>query len=186
MAPFNWSMNWVDTMVMAVYLFGITTFGVWVGFRRHASSEQYFLANKSLRWFTVGAAVFTSNISTYHLVGLAAAGAKDGMAVGNFEWMACFTLILLALVFAPFYIRSKVSTLPEFMERRYCPHRMLVDLHCRKSSHSGHEGGDRKRALLGSPVRLHQRQADRRERSSRGRRLPGVDRPISVLVDALD
>ena len=114
-------MNAVDTVVLLVYLFGITAFGIWVGYRRNASTEQYFLASKSLGWFTVGAAVFTSNISTIHLVGLAAGGAKEGMVIGNFEWMACFTLILLALVFAPFYIKSKVSTLPEFMERRYCP-----------------------------------------------------------------
>lgn len=117
----HWSMNWVDTTVLLIYLTGITAFGIWVGFRRHASSEQYFLANKSLGWFTVGAAVFTSNISTIHLVGLAAGGAKNGMVIGNFEWMACFTLMLLALIFAPFYINSRVSTLPEFMERRYCP-----------------------------------------------------------------
>ena len=117
----NWSMNAVDTGVLFVYLFGITAFGIWAGYRRHASTEQYFLASKSLGWFTVGAAVFTSNISTIHLVGLAAGGAKEGMVIGNFEWMACFTLMLLALVFAPFYITSKVSTLPEFMERRYCP-----------------------------------------------------------------
>jgi SSS family solute:Na+ symporter len=117
----TWTMNWIDTSVLAAYLIGITSFGIWVGFRRHASSQQYFLANKSLGWFTVGAAVFTSNISTIHLVGLAASGAKDGMVVGNFEWMACFILIILALLFAPFYFKSKVSTLPEFMERRYCP-----------------------------------------------------------------
>lgn len=117
----NWSMNWIDTVVLAAYLLGITLFGVWVGYRRNTSSRQYFLANKSLGWFTVGAAVFTSNISTIHLVGLAASGAKDGMVIGNFEWMACFTLMLLALVFAPFYVTSGVSTLPEFMERRYCP-----------------------------------------------------------------
>jgi SSS family solute:Na+ symporter len=116
----KWSMNWIDTSVLAMYLVGITLFGIWIGFRRNASSQQYFLANKSLGWFTIGAAVFTSNISTIHLVGLAASGAKDGMVIGNFEWMACFTLMLLGLVFAPFYIRSRVSTLPEFMERRYC------------------------------------------------------------------
>ena len=118
---FNMNVSVIDQVVIAVYLIGITAFGIWIGFRRHASSEQYFLANKSLGWFTVGAAVFTSNISTIHLVGLAAGGAKDGMVIGNFEWMACFTLIALALVFAPFYINSGVSTLPEFMERRYCP-----------------------------------------------------------------
>jgi SSS family solute:Na+ symporter len=111
----------IDLAVIAIYLIGITAFGIWVGFRRNASTDQYFLANKSLGWFTVGAAVFTSNISTIHLVGLAAGGAKEGMVIGNFEWMACFTLMLLALLFAPFYINSGVRTLPEFMERRYCP-----------------------------------------------------------------
>jgi len=111
----------IDVVVIAIYLIGITAFGIWIGYRRNTSSQQYFLANKSLGWFTVGAAVFTSNISTIHLVGLAASGAENGMVIGNFEWMACFTLIALALVFAPFYINSKVSTLPEFMERRYCP-----------------------------------------------------------------
>lgn len=115
------SVSGIDVVVIAVYLIGITSFGIWIGFRRNASTDQYFLANKSLGWFTVGAAVFTSNISTIHLVGLAAGGAKDGMVIGNFEWMACFTLILLALLFAPFYITSEVRTLPEFMERRYCP-----------------------------------------------------------------
>ena len=111
----------IDVAVIAIYLIGITAFGIWVGYRKNTSSEQYFLANKSLGWFTVGAAVFTSNISTLHLVGLAAGGAKEGLVIGNFEWMACFTLMSLALIFAPFYINSKVSTLPEFMERRYCP-----------------------------------------------------------------
>lgn len=111
----------IDVAVIAIYLIGITAFGIWIGYRRNTSSQQYFLANKSLGWFTVGAAVFTSNISTLHLVGLAAGGAKDGLVIGNFEWMACFTLIALALVFAPFYINSGVATLPEFMERRYCP-----------------------------------------------------------------
>ena len=121
MNSLHWSMNAVDTAVLILYLVGITAFGIWVGFRRNASSKQYFLANKSLGWFTVGAAIFTSNISTIHLVGLAAGGAKSGMVIGNFEWMACFTLMLLALLFAPFYINSGVATLPEFMERRYCP-----------------------------------------------------------------
>lgn len=110
----------IDILVIVVYLVGITAFGIWVGFRRCASADQYFLANRSLGWFTVGAAVFTSNISTIHLVGLAAGGAKDGLVIGNFEWMACFLLVVLALLFVPFYLSSKVRTLPEFMERRYC------------------------------------------------------------------
>jgi len=111
----------LDIAVIAFYLVGITVFGIWIGYRRKASAQQYFLANRSLSWFTVGAAVFTSNISTIHLVGLAAGGASDGIVIGNFEWMACFILIVLALLFAPFYLKSGVATLPEFMERRYCP-----------------------------------------------------------------
>jgi solute:Na+ symporter, SSS family len=110
-----------DIVVMCVYLVGITAFGIAVGYRRNADTQQYFLAGRSLGWFTVGAAVFTSNISTLHLVGLAAGGARDGLVIGNFEWMACFTLIALALLFTPFYIRSNIQTLPEFMERRYGP-----------------------------------------------------------------
>ena len=111
----------LDYVVIAVYLLGITALGIWAGFRRHASSEQYFLASKSLGWFTVGAAVFASNISTIHLVGLAADGARIGLVVGNFEWMACYTLILLALVFTPYYLRTRITTLPEFLEKRFGP-----------------------------------------------------------------
>jgi SSS family solute:Na+ symporter len=69
----------------------------------------------------VGAALFATNISTIHLVGLAASGYNDGMVWGNFEWMASFCLILLGLVFAPFYFRNRISTLPEYLEKRYSP-----------------------------------------------------------------
>ena len=108
-----------DLVVIVAYLIAIMVIGIWVGYRKHASSQQYFLAGKSLGWFSVGAALFASNISTIHLVGLAAAGADVGMVMGNFEWMASFCLIILGLVFAPFYFKSRISTLPEFLERRY-------------------------------------------------------------------
>ena len=67
----------------------------------------------------IGLALFATNISCLHLVSLAQSGFDTGLLSGNFEWMAAFTLILLALFFAPFYIRSGVSTLPDFLERRY-------------------------------------------------------------------
>ena len=95
------------------------TIGILVGYKKRASSEEFFLAGKSLRWPMIGAALFTANISTIHLVGLAAEGYRIGLVVGNFEWMASFTLIILGLVFAPFYFRSKIGTLPEYLERRY-------------------------------------------------------------------
>jgi SSS family solute:Na+ symporter len=91
------------------------------GSKKKTTSEEYFLAGKSLGWFSIGSAMFASNISTIHLVGLAAAGSSIGLVMGNFEWMASFCLIALALFFAPFYFRSGITTLPEFLERRYSP-----------------------------------------------------------------
>jgi SSS family solute:Na+ symporter len=111
----------LDLAIIAAYLIGITVIGIRVGYRKGATSNEYFLAGKSLGWFTVGGAMFASNISTIHLVGLAAAGASVGIVMGNFEWMACYCLIALALFFSPFYCRTGIQTLPEFLERRYGP-----------------------------------------------------------------
>lgn len=109
----------VDLVIVIAYLVGIMAVGILAGYRKHASSEQFFLAGKSLRWPMIGAALFTANISTIHLVGLAADGYRIGVVVGNFEWMASFCLIVLALIFVPFYLRSGINTLPEFLEKRY-------------------------------------------------------------------
>jgi SSS family solute:Na+ symporter len=108
-----------DLAVIIIYLLGIMAIGIWVGYRKHTTTQQYFLAGKSLGWFNIGAALFASNISTIHLVGLCASGHQDGLVIGNFEWMASFCLIILGLVFAPFYFKSKISTLPEYLEKRY-------------------------------------------------------------------
>lgn len=83
------------------------------------SANEYFLAGKKLRWPMIGLALFATNISCVHLVSLAQSGFDTGLLNGDFEWMAAFTLILLALFFAPFYIRSGVATLPDFLEKRY-------------------------------------------------------------------
>ncbi|HLA83404.1 MAG TPA: sodium/solute symporter [Thermoguttaceae bacterium] len=115
------AMSWFDWLVVALYLCGVVGIGLWAGLRRKSTEgSSYFLAEKSLTWPVIGLALFSTNISTTHLVGLAQAGYKDGLAYGNFEWMAAFTLICLSLFFAPFYLRSKVTTLPDFLEKRYC------------------------------------------------------------------
>ncbi len=111
----------LDLVIIIVYLAGITLVGLLATRRQKLTSENYFLAGRSLNWGMVGAALFASNISTIHLVGLAASGYKDGLVWGNFEWFAIPTLILLGLVFAPFYFRNHITTLPEFLERRYSP-----------------------------------------------------------------
>ena len=112
----------IDLVIIITYLLGIMFVGLWVGRKTDKqTSDTYFLAGRNLRWPVVGAALFASNISTIHLVGLAEGGYKHGLVIGNFEWMATFTLIILALVFAPFYFRTRISTLPEFLEKRYSP-----------------------------------------------------------------
>jgi SSS family solute:Na+ symporter len=112
-----------DLTVIAVYLVGIVGLGCWAGLRQRRQDrpldQKYFLAGGTLTWYVIGLALFSTNISTVHLVSLAQEGYVNGLAYGNFEWMAAFTLIALALFFAPFYIRSKVATLPDFLEKRY-------------------------------------------------------------------
>lgn len=113
--------DWIDLAIVAGYLIGITAIGVFYGWRQTETSTGYFLAGRSLGWVTVGLALFATNISTVHLIGLASSGFSDGMVIGNFEWLAPFLLILLGLVFAPFYFRTRISTLPEYLEGRYGP-----------------------------------------------------------------
>ncbi len=110
-----------DLIVILAYLLIIIVIGILSAKRKKVSSEGFFLAGRSLNWAMIGAALFAANISTIHMVGLAANGFKDGIVWGNFEWMATFLLIILALFFAPFYFRNKISTLPEFLEKRYGP-----------------------------------------------------------------
>src|SRR3972149_5456349 len=111
----------VDLSIIAIYLIGIVGIGCWAGIRQRQTSEGkgYFLAGQTLTWPVIGLALFSTNISTIHLVSLAQEGYVNGLAYGNFEWMAPFTLIILSLFFAPFYIRSRVATLPDFLEKRY-------------------------------------------------------------------
>jgi SSS family solute:Na+ symporter len=111
----------IDKLIVLVYLVGIMAVGIAAGYRKKTSSEQFFLAGRSLKWPMIGAALFTANISTIHLVGLSADGFRIGIVVGNFEWMAAFCLIALGLIFVPFYIKSGIRTLPEFLEKRYSP-----------------------------------------------------------------
>jgi len=109
----------LDLGIIVAYIVVILAIGILSTRKSKVTGQVFFLAGRSLPWGVVGAALFASNISTIHLVGLTASGYNEGLVWGNFEWMAAFTLILLSLVFAPFYFRSRISTLPEFLEKRY-------------------------------------------------------------------
>lgn len=111
----------VDFAVIIAYLVVVVALGCWAGWkqRRQAEGSSYFLAGRSLTWPWIGLALFSTNISTIELVSLAEEGYKSGLVYGNLEWMAALTLVVLAIFFAPFYIRSRVATLPDFLLKRY-------------------------------------------------------------------
>ncbi len=117
-------MSSIDWAVIAIYLIAVIGLGVTAGFVRQKNERggeggHYFLAGNTLKWPMIGLAMFAANISTVHLVSLAEAAYKFGLVFGNFEWMAGFTLVLLSLFFAPLYMRSRVTTVPDFLERRF-------------------------------------------------------------------
>ncbi|HEX3799718.1 MAG TPA: sodium/solute symporter [Verrucomicrobiae bacterium] len=120
----NNPMSNLDWAIVAGYLLAVVGLGIAAGFMRRTGERggeggHYFLAGNTLAWPVIGLAMFAANISTVHLVSLAEAAYKYGLVFGNFEWMAGFTLILLSLFFAPLYLRSRVATLPDFLERRF-------------------------------------------------------------------
>jgi SSS family solute:Na+ symporter len=113
-----------DLAIVLGYLAAIVALGCYAQrFRgRGGEGSHYFLADNALGWPVIGLAMFAANISTVHLVSFAETAYKYGMVYGNFEWMAGFTLVLLSLFFAPLYLRCRVPTLPDFLERRYNRH----------------------------------------------------------------
>ncbi|MBN1511925.1 MAG: sodium:solute symporter [Phycisphaerae bacterium] len=115
-------MSSLDVTLLILYFVGVGGVGYWSSRRSLDSSKSYFLGGQTVGWFAIGASLFASNISAEHFIGLAGSGASSGLAVGQFEWLACFVLLLLGWLFVPFYLRTGVFTMPEFLERRYNAH----------------------------------------------------------------
>jgi solute:Na+ symporter, SSS family len=110
----------LDWFVIVGYFSIILAVAWWVIKQRQDTSTDYFLAGRHLGWFIVGASIFSSNIGSEHLVGLAGSGATDGVAMAHYELHA-WCLLVLGWVMVPFYMRSRVITMPEFLERRFSP-----------------------------------------------------------------
>jgi len=109
----------LDFLVIAAYFIVVLVIAWWAARHEKNVSSDYFLAGRSVGWLAVGASLFASNIGSEHLVGLAGTGAASGLPVGHFELLASLILLLLGWLFVPFYLRSGVYTMPEFLERRY-------------------------------------------------------------------
>ncbi len=113
-------MAFLDWIVIALFFACLIGIIVWVMRQKQNDAEDYFLGGKDATWIAIGASIFASNIGSEHLIGLAGSGASSGMAMAHWEiqgWM----ILLLGWVFVPFYSRSMVITMPEFLERRYNP-----------------------------------------------------------------
>ena len=108
----------IDWIVLTVYFIGLFMIGFYFS-RKGKDTAQYFLAGRKSKWYQIGLSIFAANISSEHLIGLAGSGAAVGLAVGAYEWVAAFCLFALAWIFIPHYLRSKVFTMPEFLEKRY-------------------------------------------------------------------
>src|SRR6266403_2797148 len=108
----------LDWAVIAMYFSILLCVAWWVVRRGKDSAADYFLAGRNLSWWIIGASIFASNIGSEHVVGLAGAGATSGVAMAHYELHA-WCLLVLAWVFVPFYMRSMVFTMPEFLERRF-------------------------------------------------------------------
>jgi solute:Na+ symporter, SSS family len=108
----------VDLVIIGAYVVGILFLGFWVG-RKKEDSEGYFLAGRGMSWPMVGFALIAANFSGSLYLGLAGAGYDQGIAVWNYEWMATLVLVFFAVLILPIYLQSRISTVPEFLERRY-------------------------------------------------------------------
>jgi solute:Na+ symporter, SSS family len=113
-------MTTIDWIVLGLFVLGLVGIIIWVLRKKDKDTSDYFLAGRDATWIAIGASIFASNIGSEHLVGLAGTGAETGMAMAHWE-MHGWVILLLGWLFVPFYARSKVFTMPEFLERRYNP-----------------------------------------------------------------
>ena len=108
----------LDYIVIAAYVTVLITIGMWVSIRRRGA-EDLFLAGRSLGWPNVGLSIFGTNISPAFLISVCGVAYSSGMVSANFEWLAWWFLMLLAMLFVPYYINTKISTMPQFMKLRF-------------------------------------------------------------------
>jgi solute:Na+ symporter, SSS family len=115
----NGQLGFVDLLIMAVYLVGTIALGLHLG-RGMKSGRDYFLAGRSLPWWTIGLSLVATDIGGTDIIGVGGAAYTHGLAVANFEWIGCVpAMIVAAFVFIPFFWRLGIYTIPEYMERRY-------------------------------------------------------------------
>lgn len=112
----------IDIIIFLVYFVVVAGYGIWIYNRKKSSStgsKDYFLAEGSLTWWAIGASLIASNISAEQFIGMSGEGFFVGVAVAAYEWIAALALIIIAIWFIPIYLKNKIYTMPQFLERRY-------------------------------------------------------------------
>ncbi len=112
----------LDYVIFGIYAILIVTVGLWVSRTKKGTektTEDYFLAGKSLPWWAIGASLIAANISAEQIIGMSGSGFKVGLAIASYEWMAAITLIIVAKYFLPIFIKQGLYTIPEFIEKRF-------------------------------------------------------------------
>lgn len=117
--------GYIDWLFIILYLVIIGAVSIWSIRKSKASPSDYFLANRNLGWFVIGASILASNVGSEHIVGLAGTAAQSGVVMGHYE-LHSWIILLLGWVFVPFYMRSMVYTMPEFLERRFNPQSRIL------------------------------------------------------------
>src|SRR5210317_2092186 len=109
----------LDFVVFVLFVVGVISLGM-LKSRHEKSGEDYFLAGRDLKWWLIGFSLIASNISTEQFVGMSGNAASHvGLAIASYEWMAAITLVIVAFAFLPYFLRTGIYTMPEFLEVRY-------------------------------------------------------------------
>ena len=122
----EYSLHWIDYAIVAAYFVGVIAHGIHVSRKNKSGSDSYFLAGRTLPWYLIGFSLFASNMSGASFVGIMGGAYSDGIVIYNYEWTASLILLISAIFVLPAMLRSKVATIPEFLEARY-------DMRCRRA-----------------------------------------------------
>lgn len=119
MGDAKFDLSWIDYSIVLIYFIGVVAHGIYVSKKLEGGSDDYFLAGRTLPWYLIGFSLFASNMSGSSFVGLMGGAYSNGVVIFNYEWTAALVLILFAIFVLPSFLRAEISTVPEFLERRY-------------------------------------------------------------------
>jgi SSS family solute:Na+ symporter len=120
----NSSFQPLDYIIFGIYALVILSVGLWVSRSKgkEKTTEDYFLASKSLPWWAIGASLIAANISAEQFIGMSGSGFAVGLAIASYEWMAAITLIIVGKYFFPHFIKQGLYTIPEFIVKDLIHH----------------------------------------------------------------